>query len=92
MRTRTLVLPAVVALVPHARAGPVLATNNGVVLKIGERIEVLRDDGLPTRVISTRFLTTCARGRHRFACGFPPNDTVTVRYQTARMEARPTRD
>ena len=29
----------------------VLATNDGVVLKIGDRIEVLRDDGLPTRVI-----------------------------------------
>ena len=29
----------------------VLATNGGVVLKIGERIEVLRDDGLPARVI-----------------------------------------
>jgi hypothetical protein len=29
----------------------VLAVNNGVVLKIGDRIEVLRDDGLPTRVI-----------------------------------------
>ncbi len=29
----------------------VLATNGGVVLKIGERIEVLRDDGLPVRVI-----------------------------------------
>jgi len=29
----------------------VLATNNGVVLKIGERIEVLRDDGQPVRVI-----------------------------------------
>ncbi len=28
-----------------------LATNGGVVLKIGERIEVLRDDGLPVRVI-----------------------------------------
>ncbi len=32
----------------------VLATNNGVVLKIGDRIEVLRDDGLPTRVIFDR--------------------------------------
>jgi hypothetical protein len=32
----------------------VLATNNGVVLKIGERIEVLRDDGLPVRVIFDR--------------------------------------
>jgi hypothetical protein len=29
----------------------VLAANNGVVLKIGDRIEVLRDDGTPTRVI-----------------------------------------
>lgn len=29
----------------------VLAVNNGVVLQIGERIEVLRDDGLPVRVI-----------------------------------------
>ena len=29
----------------------VLADNDGVVLKIGNRIEVLRDDGLPTRVI-----------------------------------------
>jgi hypothetical protein len=29
----------------------VLAANGGVVLQIGERIEVLRDDGLPTRVI-----------------------------------------
>ena len=29
----------------------VLATNGGVVLRIGDRIEVLRDDGLPVRVI-----------------------------------------
>src|ERR1700704_1268619 len=29
----------------------VLATNGGVALKIGQRIEVLRDDGLPVRVI-----------------------------------------
>jgi len=29
----------------------VLATNGGVVLKVGDRIEVLRDDGLPARVI-----------------------------------------
>jgi hypothetical protein len=29
----------------------VLSVNNGVVLKIGERIEVLRADGAPTRVI-----------------------------------------
>ena len=32
----------------------VLAANGGVVLQIGERIEVLRDDGLPTRVIFDR--------------------------------------
>jgi len=29
----------------------VLSANQGVVLKIGDRIEVLRDDGIPTRVI-----------------------------------------
>ncbi|HVI97935.1 MAG TPA: DUF4139 domain-containing protein [Sphingomonas sp.] len=29
----------------------VLATNGGVVLQVGDHIEVLRDDGLPTRVI-----------------------------------------
>ena len=29
----------------------VLAVNGGVVLRVGERIEVLRDDGLPVRVI-----------------------------------------
>ena len=29
----------------------VLATNGGVVLKVGQHIEVLRDDGLPVRVI-----------------------------------------
>lgn len=29
----------------------VLAVNNGVVLQIGDRIEILRDDGVPTRVI-----------------------------------------
>ena len=32
-------------------AAEVLSTNNGVILKIGDRIEVLRDDGLPTRVV-----------------------------------------
>jgi len=29
----------------------VLSVNNGVVLKIGNRIEVLRDDGIPARVV-----------------------------------------
>ena len=32
----------------------VLAVNDGVVLQIGDRIEVLRDDGIPTRVIFDR--------------------------------------
>ena len=32
----------------------VLAVNNGVVLQIGDRIEVLRSDGVPTRVIFDR--------------------------------------
>ena len=32
----------------------ILAANGGVVMQIGERIEVLRDDGLPTRVIFDR--------------------------------------
>jgi hypothetical protein len=32
----------------------VLAANQGVVLRIGDRIEVLRDDGVPTRVIFDR--------------------------------------
>lgn len=32
----------------------VLAANGGVVLRIGDRIEVLRDDGVPTRVIFDR--------------------------------------
>ena len=32
----------------------VLAANDGVVLQIGDRVEVLRDDGLPARVIFDR--------------------------------------
>ena len=32
----------------------ILAANGGVVMQIGNRIEVLRDDGLPTRVIFDR--------------------------------------
>jgi hypothetical protein len=34
-----------------AETATVLSVNNGVVLRIGERIEVLRADGAPTRVI-----------------------------------------
>ena len=52
----------------------VLATNGGVVLKIGQRIEVLRDDGLPVRVIfdkvpdNLRARPTLSVTRHRRAC------------------------
>lgn len=56
----------------------VLAANGGVVLKIGERIEVLRDDGLPVRVIFD---------------GIPPNlrarPTLSVTLEAERGGARP---
>jgi hypothetical protein len=56
----------------------VLAANGGVVLKIGERIEVLRDDGLPMRVIFD---------------GIPPNlrarPTLSVTLEAERAGARP---
>ena len=42
----------------------VLATNGGVVLKIGQRIEVLRDDGLPVRVIFDKVPGQSARAPH----------------------------
>lgn len=56
----------------------VLAANGGVVLKIGDRIEVLRDDGLPVRVIFD---------------GIPPNlrarPTLSVTLDSARAGSRP---
>ncbi len=56
----------------------VLAANGGVVLQIGERIEVLRDDGLPVRVIFDQV---------------PPNlrarPTLSVTLESARGGARP---
>lgn len=56
----------------------VLAANGGVVLKIGDRIEVLRDDGLPVRVIFD---------------SIPPNlrarPTLSVTLDAARAGARP---
>ncbi len=56
----------------------VLAANGGVVLDIGGRIEVLRDDGLPVRVIFP---------------GLPPNlrarPTLSVTIESARAGARP---
>lgn len=56
----------------------VLAANGGVVLRIGERIEVLRDDGLPVRVIFD---------------AIPPNlrarPTLSVSVDASRGGARP---
>ncbi|HEX8223667.1 MAG TPA: DUF4139 domain-containing protein [Allosphingosinicella sp.] len=56
----------------------ILATNGGVVLQIGTRIEVLRDDGLPVRVIFDQV---------------PPNlrarPTLSVTVESKRPGARP---
>jgi hypothetical protein len=56
----------------------VLAVNNGVVLKIGDRIEVLRQDDIPTRVIFD---------------GIPQNlrakPTLSVTVESARAGTRP---
>ena len=58
----------------------VLATNGGVVLQIGSRIEVLRDDGLPVRVIFDQI---------------PPNlrarPTLSVTVESTRAGIRPAR-
>jgi hypothetical protein len=56
----------------------VLAANGGVVLQIGERIEVLRDDGLPVRVIFDR-VPENLRAR----------PTLSVTVQSERGGARP---
>lgn len=56
----------------------VLAVNGGVVLQIGNRIEVLRDDGLPVRVIFDKV---------------PPNlrarPTLSVKLESDRAGSRP---
>lgn len=56
----------------------VLAVNNGVVLQIGERIEVLRDDSLPVRVVFDR-VPENLRAR----------PTLSVTLETQRGGARP---
>jgi hypothetical protein len=56
----------------------VLAVNGGVVLQIGERIEVLRDDGLPVRVIFDK-VPENLRAR----------PTLSVTVQAARAGTRP---
>ena len=61
-------------------AAKILATNGGVVLQIGSRIEVLRDDGLPVRVIFDQV---------------PPNlrarPTLSVTVESKRAGPRPAR-
>lgn len=56
----------------------VLASNEGVVMQIGDRIEVLRDDGLPVRVVFS---------------SLPPNlrarPTLSVTLDSSRGGARP---
>jgi hypothetical protein len=61
-------------------AAKVLATNGGVVLQIGDHIEVLRDDRLPTRVI---FDHVPANLRAR--------PTLSVTVDSARAGTRPAR-
>ena len=56
----------------------VLAVNGGVVLQIGERIEVLRDDGLPVRVIFDK-VPDNLRAR----------PTLSVTLESSRSGARP---
>jgi hypothetical protein len=56
----------------------VLAVNGGVVLQIGDRIEVLRDDGLPVRVIYDR-VPENLRAR----------PTLSVRVESQRAGRRP---
>ena len=56
----------------------VLAANGGVVLKIGQRIEVLRDDGLPTRVVFDHVPENLR-----------PRPTLSVTVDSARAGPRP---
>jgi hypothetical protein len=58
----------------------VLATNGGVVLQIGSRIEVLRDDGLPVRVIFDK-VPENLRAR----------PTLSVTVESSRAGSRPAR-
>ena len=56
----------------------ILATNGGVVMQIGDRIEVLRDDGLPARVIFDKVPETLR-----------PRPTLSVTVQSDRAGPRP---
>jgi hypothetical protein len=58
----------------------ILSTNGGVVLQIGQRIEVLRDDGLPVRVVFDK-VPENLRAR----------PTLSVTVESSRAGARPAR-
>ena len=72
----------------------VLAANGGVVLQIGERIEVLRDDGLPVRVIfdrvpeNLRARPTLSVTRRRAQRGGPPAGDPHLSDPGPRLEGR----
>jgi hypothetical protein len=77
-RTVTLVRTNPATGVETRERAKVLSTAGGVVVQIGERIEVLRDDGLPTRVVFD---------------GVPPNlrarPTLSVTLESTRAGTRP---
>jgi hypothetical protein len=76
--TITLVRTNVATGAEQRERAKVLAVNGGVVLQIGDRIEVLRDDGLPVRVIFDR-VPENLRAR----------PTLSVTLETARAGSRP---
>ena len=55
----------------------VLAANGGIVLQVGERIEVLRDDGLPVRAVFDR-LPPNLRARPTLSVTVDAADTGTI--------------
>ena len=63
-----------------------LSTVGGVVLRIGDRIEVLREDGIPARVIFDEVPPEPARATRRCRCSSnaaaPINGDVTLAYLT----------
>jgi hypothetical protein len=71
----------------------VLAVNGGVILQIGDRIEVLRDDGLPVRVVfdtvpeNLRARPTLSVTMDAARAGTRP---VTLSYLTRASAGRPT--
>ena len=48
---------------PTEERAKVLAVNGGVVMQVGSKIEILRDDDTPTRVIFDEIQAICAHGQ-----------------------------